>query len=77
MANKHATIYKTSQGWASKVRGNSRASFTGKTQAEVYAKQRNSFKNSRGGEITVQGRNGRFVNKNTISPMPDHCPPRG
>lgn len=77
MANKNATIYKTHQGWASKIRGNSRASFTGKTQAEVYAKQRNSFKNGHGGEITIQGRNGQFVNKNTISPMSDYCPPRG
>lgn len=77
MVNKHATIYKTSQGWASKVRGNSRASFTGKTQAEVYVKQRNSFRNGHGGEITVQGRNGQFVNKNTIPPMPDYYPPRG
>ena len=66
-----------SGGWQSKQVGKSRASFTGSTQREVYNKQRNAFRNGKGGEISVQGLDGRIREKNTIKPMKDFCPPLG
>lgn len=78
MANKKSVVSMDGKGgWKSTVNGNSRPSFTGGTQNEVYRKQRDSFARNGGGEITVQGRNGRFTYKNTISPMKDPYPPKG
>jgi hypothetical protein len=75
--NPQAHITKSSKGWQSKITGNDRASFTAPTQAEAYAKQRDSFKNGGGGEISVHRPNGQIRDKNTISPMKDYCPPKG
>jgi hypothetical protein len=77
MANKQAHIVKTSSGWKSTVVGNNRASFVASTQRKAYELQRNSFKKSGGGEISIHRSNGRIRDKNTIAPMRDYCPPRG
>lgn len=78
MQNKKADITKRDDGsWQSKVQGNSRASFVAPTQKEVYVQQRDSFKNSSGGEISIHGIDGKIRDKNTINPMKDNFPPKG
>ena len=78
MSSKNAIITRSPRGgWKSVVNGNSRASFTARTQKQVYNKQVQSFRKSGGGEILVCGRNGAIRNKNTIAPMRDSFPPRG
>ena len=75
--NPKAMISKTANGWKSTISGNERASFTDKTQQGVYQKQRDSFRDGTGGEISIQGLNGKIREKNTISPMKDYNPPKG
>lgn len=78
MANKKADITQRPDGkWQSKVQGNEKASFVTDTQKEAYAKQRDSFAKGSGGEISVHGKDGKIREKNTISPMKDHFPPKG
>lgn len=64
-------------GWKTTRSGASRAGFTGATQAEVYEQVRDSLKGAAGGEISVQGRDGKIREKNTIAPKPDKNPPKG
>lgn len=78
MPSKNAIITRSPRGgWKSVVNGNSRASFTARTQKQVYDKQVQSFRKSGGGEILVCGRDDAIRDKNTIAPMKDHFPPRG
>lgn len=58
-------------GWKGTKAGSNRAGFTGETQKEVYDKVRNSLANNSGGEISIQGRDGKIRDKNTIAPKPD------
>jgi hypothetical protein len=54
-----------------------RASSVHSTQADAYARAREMSERSGGGEITISGVNGRFREKNTISPAFDPFPPKG
>lgn len=52
MPSKNAIITRSPRGgWKSVVNGNSRASFTARTQKQVYDKQVQSFRRSGGGEM--------------------------
>lgn len=46
------------------------------TQDEAVRAARENLKNAGGGELTIQGRDGRFRDKNTITPGNDPFPPR-
>lgn len=63
--------------WANKRNDADKASSLHKTQADAYKAARSMSENQGGGEITVQGRDGKFVNKNTVPPAKDPYPPRG
>lgn len=63
--------------WANKRNDADKASSLHKTQAEAYKAARSMSENQGGGEITVQGRDGKFVTKNTVAPAKDPFPPRG
>lgn len=63
--------------WANKRNDADKASSLHKTQAEAYKAARSMSENQGGGEITVQGRDGKFVTKNTVPPARDPFPPRG
>ena len=54
-----------------------RASFTGRTQAEVINQTRNLMRQNGGGELRIQDTNGHFRAADTIPPKKDPFPPRG
>lgn len=63
--------------WANKLNNATKASGLHDTQAAAYKEARTMTENQGGGEVTVQGRHGAFVEKNTIPPAKDPFPPRG
>lgn len=63
--------------WANKLNEAQRASSLHQTQADAYKAARQMSENQGGGEVTIQGRQGRFLNKNTVPPAKDPFPPRG
>lgn len=62
--------------WAVMKANAQRASAIGKHQYEMEALARRLVELSGGGELTVQGRNHKFREKNTYGKK-DHLPPRG
>lgn len=63
-------------GWNAKKDGASRASFHGQTQAEVEHEAKRLSSNSGGGEVRIQGRDGRFRDSDTVFPGRDPNPPK-
>ncbi len=63
-------------GWQVKKPGASRASSTHATQREAIDAARRIVGNSGGGEVTIQGRNGRIRDSDTVAPGNDPHPPR-
>ena len=71
------TIYKRSDGkWVNNRNDADRASSLHKTQSEAENAAREMLRNQGGGELTTQGRNGKFRSKDTISPGNDPFPPK-
>jgi len=70
------TVYMTPNGWANKRNGAERAENIYSTQLEASKAARQNLKNSGGGELTIQGENGRFRDKDTVPPGNDPCPPK-
>ena len=62
--------------WANKRNDADRASTRHDTQAEAIEAARRMLQNSGGGELTVQGRDGRIRSKDTIAPGNDPNPPK-
>ena len=54
-----------------------RASFTGRTQAEVIQQTRQSMQKNGGGELRIQNTKGQFRAADTVPPKKDSFPPRG
>lgn len=63
--------------WQNKRNDSDRASSLHKTQAEAVKAARENLHNQGGGELTIQGRDGKFRGKDTISPGKDPFPPKG
>lgn len=63
-------------GWANKRSGADRAASVHKTQREAENAARDMLKNSGGGELITQGRDGQIRSKDTIPPAKDPNPPR-
>lgn len=74
MADRFVT--KHPNGWAVKATGAQRASSVHSTQraAEQAAKQ--TVRNLGGGEVRIQGRDGRWRDSDTVAPGNDPMPPR-
>lgn len=71
------TVYRREDGsWANKRNDAQRSSTSHATQQEAIDAARRMLQNSGGGELTVQGRDGRFRSKDTIAPGNDPLPPR-
>ena len=71
------TVYKRSDGkWANKRNDTGRASSLHDTQGGAAEEARRNLGNQGGGELTIQGRDGKFRSKDTISPGNDPFPPR-
>lgn len=69
MAGKDRTVYQTDDGkWANKRNDSDRASSVHDTQKEAEDAARDNLRNQGGGELTTQGRDGKFRSKDTIEP---------
>lgn len=64
-------------GYKAVSEGGQRASFTGQKQSEVISQTRQSMRNNGGGELRIQGQNGRFRAADTVPPKKDNFPPKG
>lgn len=70
------TVSPRGSDWAVQAPGASRASSVHDTQKAAQDAARNTLRNSGGGELVTQGRDGRIRAKDTIG-RPDPFPPRG
>lgn len=75
MGNRH--VAPDGDGWRVVAPGAQRASARTDTQSEAIDRAREIIRNSGGGELIVQGENGRIRQKDTIAPAKDEYPPRG
>jgi hypothetical protein len=70
-------IHKAPGGWANSRNGAERAEGIYPTQREAIEAGRRNLRNAGGGELAIQGENGRFRDKLTIAPGNDPFPPQG
>lgn len=71
------TVYRRTDGtWANKKNESDRAGSLHDTQGDAIAAAREMLQKSGGGELTVQGLDGKFRSKDTIPPGNDPIPPR-
>ena len=74
---RNRTVFQRADGaWVNKRNDADRASSLHTTQGQAWDAARGMLGNQGGGELTVMGRKGRIVSKDTISPGPDPCPPK-
>ena len=78
MGNKSGrSVYHRDEGnWANKRNNADKAGSLHQTQREAWNAARKMLRNEGGGELTVMGRHGQIVSKDTIAPGPDPNPPR-
>ncbi len=69
-------VYKSGTGWANVRVGAERAERIYRTQGAAIRAARENLKTAGGGELTIQGRDGRFRDKDTVAPGKDPFPPR-
>ena len=69
-------VVKHPRGWAVKAPGAQRASAVRATQDAAEGEAKRIVGNQGGGEVRVQGRDGRFRDSDTVSPGSDPNPPR-
>lgn len=69
-------VVKHGDGWAVKAPGSSRASAVAPTQKQAEAKAKQIVKNQGGGEVRIQGRDGKFRDSDTMPKGRDPNPPR-
>lgn len=62
--------------WAVKKPGAGRASSIHSTQGEAIHRAREILTNNGGGELTVQGRDGKIRDSDTVAPGNDPSPPK-
>lgn len=77
MAKNYTISGNKSKGYRSIKDGGQKASFTGKKQADVIKQTRNYMKQNGGGELRIQGLNGKYRDADTVPPKKDYFPPRG
>lgn len=74
MADRYVT--KHDDGWAVKAPGAKRASSVHDTQKEAEKAAKKTVGNLGGGEVRIQGRDGRWRDSDTVAPGNDPYPPR-
>jgi hypothetical protein len=75
--NQDRMVYRRNDGtWANKKNDAERASSLHNTQREAIDAARDMLSHQRGGELSIQGLNGRIRSKDTIAPGNDPCPPK-
>lgn len=71
------TVYRRDDGkWANKRNDSDKASSVRDTQGEAIDDAKRMLRNSGGGEVTIQGRDGKFRDKDTVPPGNDPYPPK-
>lgn len=70
------TVFQRDGQWVNQRNGADRAGSVHDTQSQAIDAARQMIQNAGGGELTVQGRDGKFRSKDTIAPGNDPCPPR-
>lgn len=75
MAKNDRYVVKHPDGWAVKAPGADRASGVFPTQSEAKERAKEIVSNEGGGEVRIQGRDGRFRDSDTVAPGNDPCPP--
>ncbi len=77
MSNKDRTVYRRNNGdWVNKRNDADKASSVHSTQKEAENAAKEMLRNQGGGEVTIQGENGRFRDKDTVKPGNDPYPPK-
>lgn len=74
MADRYVT--KHAKGWAVKAPRAERASSVHNTQSEAEKAAKNTVSNLGGGEVRIQGRDGKWRDSDTVSPGNDPNPPK-
>ena len=74
MADRYVTKHR--RGWAVKALGGKRAGSVHSTQREAERAAKKTVRNLGGGEVRIQGRNGRWRDSDTVPPGNDPNPPR-
>jgi hypothetical protein len=76
MSKNDRYVVKHPEGWAVKGPGADRASSVHHTQAQAEAVAKQIVHNAGGGEVRVQGRDGKWRDSDTVAPGNDPNPPR-
>jgi len=74
--NNDRYVVKHPEGWAVKKAGAQRASSIHRTQASAEGDAKDIVGNLGGGEVRIQGKDGRWRDSDTVAPGSDPFPPR-
>lgn len=77
MAKNYYVSGNKKDGYRATAEGSRRAGFTAPRQVDVISQTRNSMRSNGGGELRIQGTNGKFRAADTVPPKKDNFPPRG
>jgi hypothetical protein len=69
-------VTKHPKGWAVKAPGSERASSVHDTQRDAERAAKQTVRNLGGGEVRIQGRDGKWRDSDTVPPGNDPVPPR-
>ncbi|MEX1180755.1 MAG: DUF2188 domain-containing protein [Cucumibacter sp.] len=76
MPSNNRFVVQHPEGWAVKAGGADRASGVFPTQAEAEAAAKQTVANLGGGEVRIQGQDGKWRDSDTVAPAKDPFPPR-
>ncbi len=76
MSKNDRYVVKHPEGWAVKAGGAERASSVHETQKEAEAAAKAIVRNAGGGEVRIQGEDGKWRDSDTVPPGNDPCPPK-
>lgn len=76
MSKNDRYVVKHPDGWAVKAAGADRASSVHKTQGEAERAAKDTVQNLGGGEVRIQGRDGKWRDSDTVAPGNDPNPPK-
>lgn len=76
MSDNDRFVVKHEDGWAVKKAHADRASAVTDTQREAEQRAKEIVRNLGGGEVRIQGRDGKWRDSDTVAPAKDPFPPR-
>jgi uncharacterized protein DUF2188 len=76
MAKNDRYVVRNGNRWTVRAAGASRASGVFDTQREAESNAKGIVSRLGGGEVRIQGRDGRWRDSDTVAPGKDPCPPR-